>query len=126
MKYAVFVVLLCVVLVSGCSEPTHTVKGSVSIDGAPLPEGYIAFVPDGSGEGGGSEIKNGSYSLQTAPGKYRVEISASKLMPLPPGQTGMDGAREELRQYIPERYNARTELKVDVPVEGTADFQLDS
>jgi hypothetical protein len=115
--------LLCL---GGCGETTHTVSGAVTIDDTPLPDGYIAFVPEGSGQGGGSEIKNGAYSLKTLPGKYRVEITASKMMALPPGQVGMDGAKEEVRQYVPEKYNASTELKADVPASGAMDFKLSS
>ncbi len=120
-----FLVGCLLLLLSGCSA-NHSVSGKVTLDDAPLQEGYIAFVPEGPGQGGGSQIADGKYSIQTLPGKYRVEITASKLMPLPDGQVGMDGAKEEVRQYIPAQYNTNTELKAEVPASGPADFQLQS
>jgi hypothetical protein len=127
MKYVQVLVLGCALMaLVGCSPKTHSVSGTVTLDGSSLPDGYVAFVPEGSGEGGGGEIKNGSYSAKLAPGKYKVEITASKMMPLPPGQTGMDGAKEEVRQYIPDKYNVRTELRADVSGSQSLDFQLSS
>jgi hypothetical protein len=109
-------------VVTGCSEPL--VEGTVTIDGQPLPEGYIAFVPETSGQGGGSNIVNGKYTVHTVAGKYKVEITASKMLPLPPGQKGMDGATEEVRQYLPARYNTQTELTATVPAAAKVDFEL--
>lgn len=117
--------LMCALLLmgSGCSQPT--VSGTVTFDGQPVSEGHIAFVPEsGTGQGGGANIVNGAYTLQTAPGKYKVEINASRMTPLPPGQTGMDGATSEVRPYIPARYNTQTELRTDVPAKGKVDFDL--
>jgi len=116
---------VALLLTTGCSQPT--VMGTVTLDGQPIPEGHIAFVPEsGTGQGGGGNIVNGEYKVQTAAGKYKVEINASKLMPLPPGQTGMDGATEEVQSYIPARYNTQTELRAEVPAAGKVNFDLKS
>ncbi|WP_425617332.1 hypothetical protein NA78x_001006 [Anatilimnocola sp. NA78] len=123
MRIALYGLVAALMLgLSGCSDPT--VSGSVTFDGQPLQEGYIAFVPELSGQGGGSNIVNGNYTIKAPAGKYKVEVTASKLTPLPPGQTGMDGAREEMKQFIPDRYNTKTELKAEVPASGKVDFQL--
>jgi hypothetical protein len=122
-----FYALVATVLITtlGCSQPT--VSGSVTFNGQPVSEGHIAFVPEsGTGQGAGSNIVNGEYKLQTIAGKYKVEINASKMMPLPPGQTGMDGATEEVQSYIPARYNTQTELRAEVPAAGKVDFELKS
>lgn len=125
MRFALLVFATCLVLLtSGCGELSHTVSGTVTVDGAPLPEGYIAFIPAESGAGGGSNIVNGKYTVKTGPGKHRVEITASKLTPLPPGQVGMNGEKEEVRQYLPTRYNSNSELTAEVPGSGPLDFPL--
>jgi len=56
------------------------VHGKVTHKGAALPGGTIAFVPDvelgGSGDIASVEIKpDGSYSLATAPGWYRITVT---------------------------------------------------
>ena len=115
----------CLAVATGCSQPTVT--GKVTLDGQPIPEGNIAFVPEsGSGAGANSNIVNGEYKVQTVAGKYKVEINASKLMPLPPGVRGMDGATEEVRPYIPGKYNNKTELRATVPATEKVDFELKS
>jgi hypothetical protein len=111
---------------AGCGSKSQTVTGSVTFDGEPVKEGRIAFIPDRGGQGGGGAITNGYYTLDVPPGKYRVEINASKMTKLPGGQVGMYGEKEELREYIPEKYNAKTELKADVPPPASLDFNLKS
>jgi hypothetical protein len=108
--------LLCALLaLCGCGASDKTdVSGTVKLDGEPIPEGDISFVITGSGKSGNGKITNGKYSAQVPPGKAKVQINASKSMPLPPGEKGMDGKTEEVRQYIPDKYNAKTELTADI------------
>lgn len=113
---------LSIALVGCDGAKAHQVSGTVTFDGEPVKEGHIAFLPNG----GGGSITDGRYSISTPPGSFKVEINASKLQKLPPGQVGMDGAKEEVREYIPERYNSKTELKADVSGSTTLDFTLKS
>jgi hypothetical protein len=112
---------------TGCGGGTQVVSGTVTFDNEPVKEGHIAFVPaDGKG-GGGGPVADGRYSVTLPRGSYRVEVNASKSMKLPAGQVGMDGAKEEVRSYIPEKYNAKTELKAEVPSPTSPlDFKLTS
>ena len=126
MRFLPLALFLPVLLLSaGCGGGKSSVSGTVTFDGKPLPEGQIAFVPaSGKDKGANATIKDGAYSLQVPSGDYAVQVTASKKMPLPAGKTGMFGAKEEVRQYIPERYNAKTELKAKVPASGSLDFAL--
>jgi len=112
---------------TGCGRPTtYSVSGTVTYKGEPIPDGYVAFVPEGPGRGGGGVITSGSYQVRAQAGKNRVEITASKMMPLPRGRVGMNGAKEEVQQYLPARYNSKTELKADITSSTTLDFNLGS
>ena len=103
----------------------YEVSGTVTYKGESVSEGHIAFVPDGAaGQGGGGPVENGRYAVRVPAGKCKVLITASKKMPLPKGEVGMDGAKEEVRQYIPDKYNTNTELKADVPASGPVNFDL--
>ncbi len=103
------------------------VSGLVTLDGQPLPDGQIAFLPEaGGGLGGSGPIKDGRYSVRVEPGRNKVQITANKMVPLPTGKTGMMGAKEEVRQYVPDRYNAQSKLTADVGVVKDFPFALTS
>jgi hypothetical protein len=104
----------CVMACSGCKEGVGTlypVSGQVSLDGKPLPDGQIAFVPD-TEKGNKSKftpfgkIEGGKFTLTTegspgAPaGWYKIMIqsqypgASSKNEPVPkrytdPGKSGL-------------------------------------
>ncbi|QEL14252.1 hypothetical protein [Limnoglobus roseus] len=124
MRFASSGLFVCITLiVVGCGgAKTHEVSGTVTFDGEPVKEGHIAFAPGG----GGGSITDGRYKFNSPPGKFTVQINASRMTKLPPGQTGMNGEKEEVREYIPEKYNTKTELKADVPSTGPVDFSLKS
>ena len=119
-------VLIVVVINSGCGRPAGPerakVFGSVTFDGEEVTEGSIAFIPvEGtSGPTSGGLIMAGKYDISErgpAPGKYRVEILASRKTgrqielapPSPPG-TMMD----EIEHFIPAKYNTNSELLVEI------------
>lgn len=117
--------VLMAVGIPGCGPPKpelSEVFGKVTFDGDPVEEGSIAFVPvEGTtGPTAGGVITAGSYDVTErgpAPGKYRVEIRASRKTgrqieagtPSPPG-TMVD----EIEHYIPAKYNTSSELTVDI------------
>lgn len=127
-----YLIALSALLLIGCgpgpSEKLYPVKGTVTIDGAPLPAGTVTLFRGGDTAGpliSGSIGADGTYSLQTedkagAPkGDYQVAVFASiaKDSTSPP---------EEL---APARYNDPTKsgLKITVsesPPAGAYDLQL--
>lgn len=134
--------LVCALLVvsaSGCfgsSDPNRVgVYGTVKLDGTPVPEGTISFIPEQSTQGptAGAQLTKGTYSItQSGPaiGKYRVEIKSMRKTgkkieagtPAPPG-TMMD----EIEQYIPAKYNTKSELVFEFKRgNNKADFDLTS
>jgi hypothetical protein len=116
---------LLAALASGCGgpsgPPTYEVSGLVTWDGAPLPEGDIIFTTvDRSVVPDVGTIRVGAYRLRAQPGKKRVSIRASKLVP------GSKGAMNEpiFDNYIPDRYNAETTLTADVTADGPNRFDF--
>ena len=129
--------LLVVCLVSGCGSGETLgvgVTGKVTLDGDPLKEGMISFIPDGSNESptAGASIEDGQFSIPRLggplPGKFRVEISSFRELPkakrqvgqmfgrpaseFPAGVESQTIARENI---IPPRYNANSELTATIP-----------
>ena len=83
------VILSGVAILSGCgretdeAHPRAAVQGKVLLDGQPLPEGLIRFIPQGDTGGPkiSANIENGMFSLPetTGPavGAHRVEIEST-------------------------------------------------
>jgi len=124
--------LLCVcLLLGGCArggdvkEKPVEIKGTVKLDGKPMPEGEIVF----EGEPGSIPeiltIKDGDFSGKVKPGKKQVKVNAFKISPPPPSATG-DNVEDQKVNIIPDRYNAKTTLKADVSEGGLSpsEFQV--
>jgi hypothetical protein len=114
--------------VTGCSnEPRlYVVKGKVALDGQAVPEGDILFAsPAGDRGPDAGRIKDGMFELKTTEGKKRVEISASKIRP---GGARGAGGEPVPEEYLPERYNAQSELSAEVQPNdaNVIDFELRS
>jgi hypothetical protein len=111
--------LCCLFAVAGCGEEkTAPVSGSVRLDGQPIVEGAIQFIPiDGTtGPSTGGTISNGHYNIPRAKGAAighnRVELRAFKKSnrkiqdpTQPAGAT-----TEEWVPAIPPEYNSSSKL----------------
>jgi hypothetical protein len=115
---------------AGCGEQETdgrnllALSGTVSLDGEPLPDGMIQWIPTSSREGtfSGAVIKDGKFSIDRkeglAPGGYRVEINRnvggadpSKTADGPPGLLEPSDAPKNL---IPAKYNTNSILKAEL------------
>lgn len=124
----VFPLWVCLCMMSGCGESDGLdrlhVKGTVTVNGAPLKNGRISFLPtEGtSGPATGTVIENGQFEipLEQGPmqGKHRIEIMAVR----PTGQKIREGSGsenpdafvEEVEQFIPPKYNLKSELTAEL------------
>jgi hypothetical protein len=105
-------VALSLVALTGCGgERRVSVAGNVTLDGEPIPEGSITFIPDQGNHGptAGGEIIDGEYRVESASGPmtgpHRVEIRATVRTGRSVPDPRFPGARiEEVRDLIPARY----------------------
>ena len=105
-------------LSTGCG-PTGpqkiTVQGTVTLDGVPVPEGQVVFIPSDPALGAaGGAIADGVFTVTTFKGPHQVEVHAEKQVtrPVPPGALPEEGIT--FVSIIPKRYNERTTLTFDV------------
>lgn len=75
-RFAVLLVLLSTLV--GCGENLIPISGNVSVEGTPVEEGWIRFIPAAGGAPQGSAIRNGKYEALLPPGEMKVEIQGSK------------------------------------------------
>lgn len=118
-------------VVAGCSGDSltyYTVTGKVTYDSEPVKNGSIIFTPGFDPElpPVGGTIEDGKYTLKAYPGQFKVKITASR--PNPAKTIKTPGGQDVLfnDQYIPAKYNEKTELTVDVDDgdPNTLDFEL--
>jgi hypothetical protein len=128
MHYAVNLMGLCLpaALLTGCEEHTthFPVAGKVLIDGEPLPSGSIRFVPEKGRPASGKILADGTFDLaetslssdprQTgvAPGKYRVAVSASRVV---------DENADEVEWLAPRKYADFRTSDLAVEIDGPRD-----
>jgi hypothetical protein len=124
---------LCLFLLAGCGAATQaSVSGKVTLDGAPLDDATISFVPTSGGQRSAawSTIQAGQYTIAEKDGlregPYRVEIRAlrstgEKTNPIDPTLPAQS------KEALPARYNSRSELAATIkPGSNIANFELKS
>ena len=131
-KAVVVVALLAIGFTAGCSDNGQggkKVTGRVTLDGKPLPDGSITFLPEKTGTTVGGKIHDGVYNISRAegplPGLYRVYINRS--MPTGKMLLDSDGVTKvpEFREVVPACYNLQTKLSVTVTSEGSNNFNFE-
>jgi hypothetical protein len=115
--------------VSGCGKSKPMMEGLVTLDGVPIEKGTIMLIPaTGKGQSAGGGIVAGRYRIAASPVPVKVWINAARKDgkmpdPLNPGSGVMV---DRYVEYVPDRYNEKTELEVTI-VEGLNkhDFTLE-
>lgn len=114
-----------IVSCSGCGGHQSSgskVSGRVSLNGQPLPDGMITFMPQTPAPGlrtVSAMIANGEFAVPAAnslmPGSYRVAVTAQKSTgrKIPAGE-GSSEMVDDVEDYIPPKYNAATTLSVEI------------
>jgi hypothetical protein len=133
-KHAFFPVLLalaCLTLV-GCGDGVAykhgTARGSVTIDGVPVPKGEITFSPNGTGQGPvtGAAIVNGGYVCTKVPlGSHTVSFHAQAAEPTQMLDRSTGIMRSVPKDILPERYRSGVPAEIHAG-ENALDFALDS
>ena len=122
------VILVFLLLLSGCSDGRVAIRGSVAVNGTPVKEGAINFRPiDVTSPGSSVAIIDGKYSIPAGrgvvPGEYLVQILASE--DTGKFDTSVPGPPIRIyRDLIPPKYNAKSELKVKIARGKPCNFDL--
>jgi len=115
----------------GCDEATvergEPVTGTVTLDGQPLDQGSVSFIPATGGDTSAvAPVAAGAYSLPPEnglkPGKYVVRISSVE------GGAGdpniMPGETKPAKERVPPAWNSKSKHEVEV-VDGDNAFTFD-
>lgn len=118
-------VLCCLLGAVGCGNQSgqHRLTGTVTLDGQAVESGEIVFRPaDGTGAAEGGQITEGKYEVLVSAGAKTIVITATR-----EEGTARDGLPNYI-QYIPSKYNTKTELSetVDTGSDKVLNFDLQS
>jgi hypothetical protein len=108
---------LALIVAWGCSRTAKSsVSGAVTVDGQPLANGQITFVPvGGASPTAGASIVDGKYKAEVPPGETNIRINAAKITGKRKAYETPDSPTVDVvEELLPARYNARTELKMTV------------
>ena len=124
--------LFCLSPLVGCGTGAGaSVSGKVRLDGSPLDDATVTFVPAAGGQrqAAWATVKGGQYAIAAkdglGTGQFRVEIRALRATgeKANPNEPTMIPARE----VLPSKYNTKSELTVEIkPGQNTANFDLKS
>lgn len=111
------------IFVLGCApRETVIVRGTVKLDSNPLPEGNIKFFYGEQLPAGVGKVRDGKYELECKPrGLLRVEITAVKELGAADPSDERNGTRI---QYLPERYNMKSQLTAEVTPDSQNEFHF--
>jgi hypothetical protein len=111
--------LFAAALLTGCGGGTvpdeyrrYPVQVTVTLDGKPLADGRIEFLPVDGRAHGAAPIKDGQARFESVAGKCRVEIVAFHQF----------GRMREPENYLPKRYNENSQLSAEVSPGGENTF----
>jgi hypothetical protein len=93
-----------------------TVNGTVTLDGRPLKEGVVRFVPaDGKSPTASAAVADGKFTAAVPVGEMRVEFSAPKVVGRHKAYDTPDSpVVDDVAELLPDRYNVKTDLKLAV------------
>ena len=120
--------------IAGCGSSDglnrQAVTGIVTCDGKPIPAGAILFEPETyqSGTAVGGTVRKGSFTIAErdgpVPGAYKVRIYMSSGVQAAPAEGQSDRSPRPMVEFLPEQYNAKTELRAEVSDGGANRFRF--
>ena len=106
--------VLGLVILAGCGSSEGTISGEVKVDGQPLKDGTIKFVPsDGKSSPVDAPIKEGKYKATLPPGEVKVEIRGNKVV----GKIKMMPESPEVdkvEELVNEKFNTKSDIKMTI------------
>ena len=113
---------------SGAEGGRRQVSGEITLDGEPLPGGWIYFRPQAEGHSSAGEITAGNFNIPAkqglVAGTYTVAIEYRQ--PTGRMQKVYTGEEiEEVKQIVPPQYNEATTLSATIEPSGKNELKFE-
>jgi hypothetical protein len=118
--------MLCLAATASCSSAEREVRGTVTVNGAPLETGTVFFHPSESGaakaRGAGAAVNGGRFELTSylAPGSYDVVVEGFKKT----GRMIADPQRGKVEESLQLKFQGMP-VPVTVSSENSDNLQID-
>ena len=124
--------ILALIFISGCGSDKQRfpIEGEITFNGQAVKDGSIQFHPLVPSEGflEGAMIQAGRYKIPAEKGllagKYQVLISSPDYKGKRPDANEAPGAVYQARELLPEIYNTKSTLTVEVLPKGKNNFDF--
>jgi len=110
--------VLCVAcLLVGCGKARPVaVKGTIELDGKPMPDGSITLIAEDGSPPDVLPVKNGTFEGYSVPGKKRVEIRAFKMGKAT--KMGTETIPASPENFLPARFTSESKITAEVKSSG--------
>ena len=119
-----WMMLSCLVATASCNSAEREVRGTVTVNGAPLETGTIHFHPreSGAGKGAGAAVNGGKFELteSLAPGSYSVVVDGFKKT----GRIVNDPQRGKVEESVQLKFRGMP-VPVTLSAENSDNLQID-
>jgi len=123
--------LIALMAACGCgrtgrpARPLASVSGTVTLDGQPLPDGFVTFVSPQQGLFEAFPIKDGRYAGKAGLGMRQIEIVAVReTRPAKTASPAYGPPQPARENYLPERYSTKSTLTAEVTQAGPNEFDF--
>ncbi|HEX3150404.1 MAG TPA: hypothetical protein VHR66_20165 [Gemmataceae bacterium] len=117
-RFVGFCLTVVAIVATGCQGgSTSTLTGTVTVDGQPLKDGAVRFIPLDPSKGGtaGAVIKDGTFTCQVPVGEMRVEFNGAKVVGKRKAYDTPDSPMVDIvEELLPAKYNTQSELKITI------------
>lgn len=125
-----FLLALASIVLAGCGpkvEKEYPVKGTVTLDGAPMADGDIYFTDLTTGNNSVLTVANGQFSGQSEAGKFKVQINQFRDEAVQADATGYvpPGGSTKKNVVLPE-YNTNSTITAEVTAAGPNEFTFEA
>lgn len=132
-RWGIYGTFLLMIAVAGCGsgDDIASVEGTLKLDGEPLSNATIVFVPADGRPAGATTDENGRYVLNYSEGRQGAPVGKNKVRVYTQRDASESPSGEQLPpvpERIPMKYNAQTilEYTVEAGKKNEANFELES
>lgn len=129
---ALLLLVVMMVSIGGCGRSGPPVRkmvrvsGAITLDGKPLPDGFVTFVSSTEGRFEALPIKEGKFAGKAGLGKRTVEIIAIRDLPAAVSSGNDKGPPKPVREnYLPAKYSTASTLTAEVTESGPNVFTFE-
>ena len=122
------ILILALFALNGCGpdvETEYPVKGTVTLDGAPLADGEVYFRDEAAAKGSTMKVQNGQFEGKSEAGTYTVQVVSLREEAAKADATGYVPDGPIKVNIIPAQYNTNSKMTAEVKTSGPNEYKFE-